>query len=306
MEHQHVSVLLEEVTSFWKNQGHGIYVDCTFGRGGHSKKLLKVIDDTSRLIAFDLDDDAIKVGEKLKQEDQRFEIYKANFKTLKNQLEQLNINQVDNILFDFGVSSPQFDDPNRGFSYHHDGPLDMRMDQDQKITAAKFIATAAFDELVNVFNWYGECQNSRAVAKKIIEVRRIQPITTTLQLVEIIKSALPIRMLHQAKHPCRTYFQAIRIRVNNELSNITDVLSQLSKIVVKNGVVVFLTFHSLEAKLIKDWIKKNTGQINLAGVPTVVYKDFCLLTKKVIVPDENQILINPRARSVKMWVVRKN
>ncbi|WP_391591615.1 16S rRNA (cytosine(1402)-N(4))-methyltransferase RsmH [[Mycoplasma] cavipharyngis] len=301
----HIPILKDDVVSFWKNQGSGIFVDCTFGRGGHSRALLEVIDQKSRLIALDIDQEAVAVGERLEALDDRFQMIYGNFKNLQSILFKLKIFQVDGILFDFGVSSPQLDNFKRGFSYQKNGPLDMRMDLNQKTTVADLLNQLSVGELAHIFEKYGECQESLKVARKILKHQAIAPITTTDQLVTIIKNSVAKKTLYQKKHPCKTYFQALRIYLNQELENIKLVLDQLGKIINSKGVIIFLTFHSLEEKLIKKWIRANTGVINLANLPISLERPFELITKKSIIPTDQEIATNPRARSTKMWVVKK-
>lgn len=302
----HKPVLLKEVLKHWKNQNHGVFLDATFGRGGHSQALLNEISADSQLWAFDCDYEAVLVGQRLADRDPRFRIIQTNFKELNKIRHQYQIPQLDGILFDLGVSSPQLDNPQRGFSYHYDGPLDMRMDQEQTRSALEVINEDSVHDLTNIFKWYGETQYAKLVAQKIAFVRTNRPITTTIQLVEIIKSALPKKVLIEHKHPARVFFQALRIHVNNELSNIYDALNLLPMAMKTKGVVVLLTFHSLEEKIIKAWVKKNCGEINLGLVPERVINQFTLVTKHPITPSISEINENPRARSAKMWVMVKN
>ncbi|MDQ0514265.1 16S rRNA (cytosine1402-N4)-methyltransferase [Mycoplasmoides fastidiosum] len=302
----HLPVLKNEVIQAWKNQGNGIFVDCTFGRGGHSKALLAELSPNSRLIGLDIDPAAVVVGNQLQTADPRFMIVQNNFRNLQVTLSKLQIQKVDGILFDFGVSSPQLDDPNRGFSYHHDGPLDMRMDLNQSETAASLLAKIKVGELARIFEIYGECDESLKVARAILKHQQQQPITRTLELVEIIKTTVAKKNLYAKKHPCRTYFQALRIYLNQELDSIKLVLEQLNDVLNKNGIVVFLTFHSLEEKIIKKWIKSQTGYLDLPNLPIQIPKAFHLITKKSIRPSAAEIATNNRARSTKMWVIQKN
>lgn len=303
---KHDPVLLSQVVNYWKNNQQGVFLDATFGQGGHSKALLGVIDAKSQLWAFDLDYEAVIGGQKLAAIEPRLRIIHTNFTNLTKIKHQYKIPPFDGILFDFGVSSPQLDQANRGFSYHHNGPLDMRMNQKTPGSALEVVAYSSLQKLRSIFKWYGETPHAHLVAKKIVFVRKTTPITTTHQLAEIIKSALPKKALIEKQHPARVFFQALRIHVNNELNNIDNVLNQLPTVMNQKGVVVILTFHSLEEKIVKNWIQKNCGDINLRLVPIKVMNNFQLITKKPITPTKQEINNNPRSRSAKMWVVRKN
>ena len=253
---KHISVWLEEAISSLNLNDSSIIVDCTLGYGGHSSNILARI-KRGYLFAFDQDSEAIRHStERLSSISTNFTIIKSNFVNLKEELAKRNIYKVDGVLFDLGVSSPQLDDKTRGFSYHEDARLDMRMDKDNPISAYEIVNNYTKEELTNIFFKYGEDKFSRNIAKKIIEYRENKPIETTLELVEIIKSAVPMKF-RKDKHPARQIFQAIRIEVNHELDVIEPALEQALSILNVHGRVAVITFHSLEDRIVKNFFKEN-------------------------------------------------
>ena len=305
---KHVSVLLEESISALNLKENSIIVDCTLGYGGHSSYILQRI-KKGFLFAFDQDSEAIRHStERLSSIGTNFTIIKSNFVNLKEELAKRNIYKVDGVLFDLGVSSPQLDDKTRGFSYHEDARLDMRMDQENPISAFEFVNNYTKEELANIFYKYGEDKFARNIAKKIVEYRENKPIETTLELVEIIKSAVPMKF-RKDKHPARQIFQAIRIEVNHELDVIEPALEQALSILNIHGRVAVITFHSLEDRIVKNFFKEKCAidpkVKGMPNIPAEYLPDYELVVNKAIVPTEEELKNNPRARSAKLRVIEK-
>lgn len=305
---KHISVLLQESIDSLNLKENSIIVDCTLGYGGHSSNILNRI-KKGFLFAFDQDSEAIRYStDRLNKIGTNFTIIKSNFVNLKEELLKLNCNKVDGILFDLGVSSPQLDDAERGFSYHEDAKLDMRMDRDNTISAYDVVNTYSRDKLVSIFLKYGEDKFSRNIAKKICEYRENKPIETTLELVDIIKSAVPMKFRID-KHPARQIFQAIRIEVNHELDVIEPALEQALSMLNVGGRISVITFHSLEDRLVKNFFKKKTAiDPKLKGMPNIPNEylpDYKLVVNKAIAPTEEELKDNPRARSAKLRVIEK-
>lgn len=305
---KHISVLLEESINSLNLNDDSIIVDCTLGYGGHSSYILNRI-KKGHLFAFDQDSEAIKYStDRLQKIGTNFTIIKSNFVNLKDQLEKNGCNRVDGVLFDLGVSSPQLDDYNRGFSYHEDARLDMRMDVDNPISAYEVVNNYSREQLANIFFKYGEDKFSRNIAKKICEYRENKPIETTLELVEIIKSAVPMKFRIN-KHPARQIFQAIRIEVNHELDVIEPALEQALSLLNVGGRVAVITFHSLEDKIVKKYFKKMTEiDPTIKGMPNIpdeYLPDYKLVVNKAIEPSHDEVENNKRARSAKLRVIEK-
>ena len=304
----HYSVLLNESIENLQIKENGIYVDCTLGYAGHSSEILKRI-KKGHLFAFDQDSIAIEsANERLKEIGSNYTIIKSNFVNMKEQLLKLGVEEVDGILFDLGVSSPQLDDEKRGFSFHNDAKLDMRMDQDQKLTAYDVVNTYSKEDLAKIFFKYGEDKFSNNIAKKICEYRESKPIETTLELVEVIKTAVPMKFKIE-KHPARQIFQAIRIEVNKELDVLEPALEQALDLIKVGGRVAVITFHSLEDRIVKNYFKEKTKiDDKLRGMPNIPKEylpDYELVVNKAIVPSEEEIKNNPRARSSKLRVIER-
>ncbi|MBR4461770.1 MAG: 16S rRNA (cytosine(1402)-N(4))-methyltransferase RsmH [Erysipelotrichaceae bacterium] len=244
---KHLPVMPEEVIDLLDIRKDGIYVDGTLGRGGHAKLILEKLEN-GKLYCFDLDEEAIRESKELLSDYDNVVYIHDNFKNMDQY-----VSEVDGILLDLGVSSPQFDEGDRGFSYRYDAPLDMRMDQEAELTAYDVVNTYERDELVRVLREYGEERNAARIADKILENR---PIETTLQLVDVIKSALPAKVLSKKGHPAKQSFQAIRIEVNHELDSLKSFLEMFDHILKEDGRVVIITFHSLEDKLVKYRFKE--------------------------------------------------
>lgn len=299
----HVSVLKEEAVSSLNLKDDSIVVDATLGYAGHSSEILKRIPNGT-LIAFDQDIEAIKHSEEvLKKISPNYKIINSNFKNMKEELKKQNIDKVDGILFDLGVSSPQLDEDYRGFSFHKDAKLDMRMNQNQELSAYQVVNEYTEDKLVDIFYKYGEEKFSKAIAKNIVKNR---PIETTLELVEIIKNSVPEKYRRE-KHPARKIFQAIRIEVNDEIEVLKKALNDSLELINKNGRICVITFHSLEDKIVKELFKEKTeldkNLKKLPYIPENLQKDFKLINK--ILPSKKEIENNNRARSAKLRIIEK-
>ena len=306
---KHISVLLNESISSLNLKENSIIVDATLGYGGHSSSILDRI-KKGYLFAFDQDSEAIRHStDRLSKVGTNFTIIKSNFVHMKEELEKLGVERVDGVLFDLGVSSPQLDDASRGFSFHEDAKLDMRMDRDNNsLTAYDVVNNYSREELIRIFNKYGEDKFSNNIAKKIVEYRTNKPIETTLELVEVIKTAVPMKFRID-KHPARQIFQAIRIEVNHELDVIEPAIEQALELLNVGGRVAVITFHSLEDRLVKNIFRekcKIDERIKgLPNIPEEYLPDFKLVVNKAIVPSEEELEKNPRARSSKLRVIEK-
>lgn len=298
----HISVLLEKSIKYLNLKSDSKIIDCTLGYGGHSSEILKRIPN-GFLYSFDQDKEAIKYSdERLKKIGTNYKIINSNFVNLKE-----NINEeVDGILYDLGVSSPQLDTDYRGFSFHSDARLDMRMNQDSKLDAYKVVNEYSYEKLRDIFYKYGEEKFSNSIAKKIVEEREKKKIETTLELVEIIKSAVPDKYKRE-HHPARKIFQAIRIEVNDELDVLKKSLTDALDLIKVGGRICVITFHSLEDKIVKDIFKENSTMDNslkkLPIVPEELLPKYKLV--KTLEPTEDEILNNKRARSAKLRVIER-
>ena len=305
---KHISVLLNESISSLNLKENSIIVDATLGYGGHSSNILERI-DKGYLFAFDQDSEAIRYStDRLRHIGTNFTIIKSNFVNMKAELEKLGIEKVDGVFFDLGVSSPQLDDKSRGFSFHEDARLDMRMNKEQKLSAYEVVNKYSEKDLANIFFKYGEDKFSKNVARKIVQYRKIKKIETTLELVEVIKSAIPMKYRIN-KHPARQIFQAIRIEVNHELDVIEPSLQQATSLLNVGGRVAVITFHSLEDRIVKNYFKKITEiDDKVKGIPNIpdeYLPDFKLITNKAITPNDEELETNPRSRSSKLRVIER-
>lgn len=306
---KHISVLLKESIDMLNVTPGKVYIDATLGRGGHSSEILKRLKGDGLLLSFDRDDSAIKNSfPTLKAINSNFKLIHANFSELKSELLKQNINHVDGIIFDLGVSSPQLDDGNRGFSYNYDARLDMRMDKNQKLDAYYVVNNYSRERLIEIFYKYGEEQFSKKIAENIIKKRKISPIETTFQLVEIIKQSLPEFRKKQKGHPAKQVFQAIRIEVNNELEELKSALVQALDLLNKNATLSVITFHSLEDRIVKQIFNEKTKQIstpkNLVDLNQKEI-EFVLVNKKPILASQEEIENNNRAHSAKLRGIRR-
>ncbi|NYF24135.1 16S rRNA (cytosine1402-N4)-methyltransferase [Sporosarcina sp. JAI121] len=288
----------------------GIYVDCTLGGAGHSTEIAKKLSPEGRLICFDQDITAIEVAkERLKDYLSQVTFVHSNFRNLKAELEKIGVSSVDGILYDLGVSSPQLDTPERGFSYNHEAPLDMRMDMDAPLTAHDVVNDWSYEDLVRIFFRYGEEKFSKRVARKIEEARQLSPIETTAELAELIKSSIPAATRRTGGHPAKRVFQAIRIAVNDELGAAEDSLMDAITLLNPGGRISVITFHSLEDRLCKTIFKEASSlpelPPNLPVIPEGMEPILKLVTRKPIIPSEIEIEENKRARSAKLRIAEK-
>ncbi|MCZ8539439.1 16S rRNA (cytosine(1402)-N(4))-methyltransferase RsmH [Psychrobacillus psychrodurans] len=306
----HTTVLLKETVDGLAIRPDGIYVDCTLGGAGHSEYLVQQLNEKGRLICFDQDMTAIENAKtKLAPFLDKVTFVHANFRYLKDELYQIGVEKVDGILYDLGVSSPQLDTPERGFSYNYDAPLDMRMDQSSELTAYHIVNEWSYEKLLKIFFRYGEEKFSKQIARKIEKAREIEPIATTFQLVELIKEGIPAAARRTGGHPAKRIFQAIRIAVNDELGAAEDSLEDAIKLIKVGGRVSVITFHSLEDRLTKTLFKEASSipdlPPNLPMIPAGMEPMLKLVTRKPIVPSEDELAVNNRSRSAKLRIVEK-
>ncbi|KRN94010.1 16S rRNA (cytosine(1402)-N(4))-methyltransferase RsmH [Pediococcus stilesii] len=311
-EFKHTTVLLNETVDGLDVKKDGIYVDCTLGGGGHSQLILSKLGSKGHLYSFDQDQTAIDYNQKHLAEyieNKQVTFIKSNFRNLKIKLNELGVTKVDGILYDLGVSSPQFDDAERGFSYRFDAPLDMRMDQAQDLNAREVVNSWDYNDLVRIFFRYGEEKYAKQVARKIENVRSESPIETTGELAEIIKSAIPAAARRTGGHPAKKVFQAIRIAVNDELGALEESLEQALELINKEGRISVITFQSLEDRLVKRMFKEKTEVGDLpAGLPVIpdeMKPKFKLINKKPILPANEELEENRRSHSAKLRIIEK-
>jgi 16S rRNA (cytosine1402-N4)-methyltransferase len=304
-EYKHIPVLLNETIEGLNIKPNGIYVDCTMGGAGHSSVILSKIPN-GHLYCFDQDEMVIEKSKaRLESISNNFSIINENFINIKSALEELGVTKVDGILYDLGVSSFQLDIPERGFSYQHNAPLDMRMDQTKDFSAYDVVNSYSEQELKKVLYEYGEEKFASLIVKKIIKSR---PIETTYQLVDVIKSALPAAVLRKEKHPAKKTFQAIRIEVNKELIVFRKSLEDAFTILNKNGRIAVITFHSLEDRICKHMFKeKCTLDLphDLPVIPEGYTIDFELVNKKAIIASQEELAMNNRSHSAKLRVIER-
>ncbi len=309
MDMQHNPVLLNECIDALQIKPNGIYVDGTLGRAGHSREIAKKLSG-GRLISIDRDEVAIEAAKvRLSEYADRVTLVHSDFRELKRVLHDLNVEKIDGILLDLGVSSPQLDDATRGFSYMADAPLDMRMDRSSKTSAYNVINE--YDEVLlkKILFEYGEERYSPRIASEIVKAREIKPIETTFEFVDIIRKAMPAKALREKQHPAKRSFQAIRIAVNDELGALSEVLGDAVEALNPGGRIAVITFHSLEDRIVKKSFNEMVNPcicppslpVCACGrVPTLSH-----VSRKPILPTENEIEINPRARSAKLRVAEK-
>ena len=307
MNELHKPVLLKEVIDGLNIKSNGIYLDLTLGRAGHSSEILKRL-KTGLLIGVDQDEEAINYSKsRLAAISDKFTLVRANFVEIDEILDNLKISKVDGILMDLGVSSPQFDDVSRGFSYRFDSELDMRMDQRNELTAKRVVNEYSLDELAKVFNEYGEEKYSYSIAKNIVKQREIAPINTTFELVEIIKRSKPSKELKKVGHPAKQVFQALRIEVNDEINVLKRTLTKVLNHLNPGGRLAVITFHSGEDKIVKHLFKELTVvEGNRYDLPLQNQKvEYRLITRKGIKPTESEISENHRSVSSTLRIIEK-
>ncbi|MBC1552535.1 16S rRNA (cytosine(1402)-N(4))-methyltransferase RsmH [Listeria booriae] len=308
---QHETVLLKETVDNLNIKPDGVYVDCTLGGAGHSAYLLSQLSESGHLFAFDQDSKALAhAKERLSEYAGQVTFIKSNFRYIKEALLEVGVTEVDGILYDLGVSSPQLDERERGFSYHQDAPLDMRMDQDAPLTARDVVNDWPYEDLVRIFFRYGEEKFSKQVAREIERRREVAPIETTGELVDCIKAAIPAPARRKGGHPAKRVFQAIRIAVNDELGAVEDSLKDAMELLKPGGRISVITFHSLEDRITKQiFTEQAKGPELPPGLPIIPdeYKPkMKLVTRKPILPSEDELTENNRARSAKLRVVERN
>ena len=310
-EFHHITVLLHETIDQLDVRPDGIYVDATLGGAGHSEYLLSKLGDKGHLYTFDQDQTAIDNAKKRLApyiERGMVTFIKDNFRNLKTRLNEVGVEKIDGICYDLGVSSPQLDERERGFSYKQDAPLDMRMNQEASLTAYQVVNHYPYNDLVRIFFKYGEDKFSKQIARKIEQAREIKPIETTTELAEIIKSAKPAKELKKKGHPAKQIFQAIRIEVNDELGAADESIQQAIDLLAVGGRISVITFHSLEDRLTKQLFKEaSTVDVpkGLPFIPDDLQPKLELVSRKPILPSKEELEANNRAHSAKLRVARK-
>lgn len=311
-EFEHVTVLLNEAVDNLNIKTDGIYVDCTLGGGGHSRKILEQLGPNGHLYAFDQDQTALDYNQENLRDwlvAKKLTLIKSNFQQLKQKLAEHGVSHVDGVLYDLGVSSPQFDVAERGFSYRQDAILDMRMDQSQALTARKIVNEWSYGELVRIFTRYGEEKFAKSIARQIERKRQEEEIQTTGQLVELIKAGIPAKARRKGGHPAKKVFQALRIAVNNELGVLEDSLGQALSLLNPNGRISVITFQSLEDRLVKTMFKEKTSLPELPRglpvIPSELELEYRLVNRKPITPSQAELEANHRAHSAKLRVIEK-
>lgn len=310
MEFKHTSVLLQETIENLRIKPEGIYVDGTLGGGGHALRIAERLKGTGRLIGIDQDGDAIEAaGKRLEPYRERITLIRDNYCHMKEALQQIGIEKVDGIVLDLGVSSFQLDNAERGFSYKYDTKLDMRMDTRQSLSAREIINDYSETELYHIIKDYGEEQFAKNIAKHIAMARKEKPVETTGQLCEIIKAAIPAKMRAAGGHPAKRTFQAVRIACNRELEVLKDSLDQLIDLLNPGGRICIITFHSLEDRIVKSAFRKNENPCTCPpDFPVCVCGQVSkgkVITRKPILPSEEEVKANQRAKSAKLRVFSK-
>ena len=310
MNNEHIPVLLNEVIENLNINPDGIYIDLTLGRAGHSSEILKRLSNKGKLIGFDQDIDAIQASiERLSKISSNFEVIKSNFENVKEELFKRGITKVDGILADLGVSSPQFDQGDRGFSYRFDAKLDMRMDQNANLSAYEIVNTYSLIDLTRIFREYGEEKYAYEIAKRIVREREKKPVETTFELVDIIKRSLPSKELSKKGHPAKQVFQALRIETNRELEVLETMLKDGLELLSSKGRMAIITFQSLEDRIVKNIFKEvSTPKATPRWMPSLPEDqevDYQLINKKVIVASEEELKRNPRSESAKLRVIER-
>lgn len=311
-EFKHVTVLLNEAVAGLNVQPTGTYVDATLGGGGHTQAILDQL-TTGHLYSFDQDQTAIDYNQEVRQaaiKKHQLTLIESNFRDLQPALAQHGIDRIDGILYDLGVSSPQFDDAKRGFSYQHDAPLDMRMNQNQELSALEVVNEWPYERLVKILYRYGEEKFAKQIARKIEQHRQKQMIKTTFELVDIIKEAIPAAARRHGGHPAKKSFQAIRIAVNDELGALESSLEQALGMLAVGGRISVITFQSLEDRLVKTMFREKTSLSadlpqGLPVIPAGMEPSFRLVNKKPIVASQEELANNHRAHSAKLRIIER-
>ena len=307
MEYKHIPVLLDETIEGLNVKPDGIYVDGTLGRGGHSSEVLKKL-TTGHLYCFDQDIQAINESKpRLEQISNKFTLINNNFKNMKEELNKLGIEKVDGIMFDLGVSSAQFDEQDRGFSYRFDARLDMRMNQQATLSAYDVVNNYSLQELTKIIREYGEDKFAYQIAKEIVKSREIKPIETTFELVDVIKKALPNKVLSKVGHPAKQTFQAIRIEVNDELNVLKEALKSTVSLLKSKGRMCVITFNSLEDRIVKDFFNSLAKEVQSSRRLPVqqIELDYSLVNRKVIIATDEELERNNRAKSAKLRILER-
>ncbi|SKA83389.1 16S rRNA (cytosine1402-N4)-methyltransferase [Caloramator quimbayensis] len=309
MEFKHKSVLLNECINGLDIKKNGIYVDGTLGGAGHSKEILNLLNKEGLLIGIDQDMNAIRASQNRLSEFSNVTFVHDNFCNIKHILDDLNIDFVDGILLDLGVSSHQLDEPERGFSYMNDAPLDMRMNNDNDFTAEDVVNGYSKEELERVIREYGEEKWAKRIAEFIVKERQKKDIKTTFELVDIIKAAIPASARREGPHPAKRTFQAIRIEVNKEIEILEKAVNDCIDVLKKDGRLCIITFHSLEDRIVKNVFKKRENPCTCPpNFPVCVCNkrpEIKVITKKPVLPSEDELLENPRSRSAKLRIAEK-
>ena len=311
----HTPVLIKEVVNQLQPRRGGLYVDCTVGGGGHTREILRACGPDGQMIGLDWDEDAIAASrERLGEFGARVQLVRANYVELEKVLMSLRVTAMDGVVFDLGVSSRQFDEPTRGFSFQREGPLDMRMSRQPReshgecgTTAQDILRTAGLDELARIFRVYGEEKRARAIARKIVSEREHTPLVTTTQLARLVERVLGPK--RGGIHPATRVFQALRIAVNDELGNLKQGLGAATRFLKSGGRIAVISFHSLEDRIVKQFfVEKSTGCICPTDLPACACgrkEVLRIVTRKPVVADETEVCTNPRARSAKLRVAEK-
>ena len=310
MDFKHISFLLDETIDGLDIKPDVIYVDGTLGGGGHSYEILKRLSPKGRLIGIDQDGEALKAaGERLKEFENQITLVRSNYCEIDKVLKELNVEKVDGILLDIGVSSYQLDNLERGFSYKSDAPLDMRMDTRQELTAADVVNTYSENELFKIIKDYGEDKFTKNIAKHIVLARKEKPLETTKELSEVIKRAIPMKVQAKGGHPAKKTFQAIRIEVNQELTVLKESIDKMIDLLKPNGRICIITFHSLEDRIVKTKFRENENPCTCPpNFPVCVCGKKSkgkVITRKPIIPSEDEIEENKRAKSSKLRIFER-
>ena len=309
MEFNHVSVLLNETIEGLNIKPDGIYADGTLGGAGHSYQIASKLNGLGRLIGFDQDEDAITASTERLKEFKNVTIVRSNYRNMKEELNNRGINKVDGILLDLGVSSYQLDTVSRGFSYKEEAPLDMRMDNRNEVTARDIVNNYSQGDLFRIIREYGEDKFAANIAKHIVMNREVKPIETTTELAEIVKAAIPMKFRKQGGHPAKQTFQAIRIELNSELSVLKESLMDMIDLLNPNGRICIITFHSLEDRIVKNIFKEAEDPCTCPkNFPTCVCGKKSkgkVITRKPILPSEEELKLNSRSKSAKLRIFEK-